>query len=874
MHPVPRAIGVLTAVSQRYCLLTLVLATLLAAAGARYTVTHVGISTDTQNMLSDRLPWRVAYRDFKAAFPFFADTIVVVVDAATADLAREAADRLAARLASADPAVGEVFHPGGQAFFRRHQFLYLEEDELQALADALGAAQPFLARLAAQPGLDGYLALLEEAAEARDLAPELRLAPVFEATAQALSALLEGDDTPMSWQALVLGEELGAQTRVLFTVQPELDFGSMLPGADAMAAIRAAARDLGYGDGGAVNVRLTGSVALSYDELDSVVRGAEQAAVLAFVMVAVVLVLGVRSLALVVAVLVTLVIGLVYTATFAVFAVGTLNMISVAFAVLYVGLGVDFAIHVALRYRELARELDKSEAITTAARHIGTSIVLCAGTTALAFFAFIPTAYRGVAELGLISGVGMFIGAACSFTVLPALLEVLPRPRLRLVRGELRLRTFEFPQRRAGAVLVVAAMLAVAAALALPRASFDLNPIHLNDPTAESVRTFMDLGGDADEGLYTIEFVADGKAQMEDMAMRIASSPLVHDVVTVRDLVPTGQEAKLAILADLAFLLGSDLEPGVASAPVPAAIDGRLASLAASLAPLANADDERLASAAGALRRAVERTRARLEAADPAAAQAWVAALEHKLMHHFEPQIAALAAGLDAGAVDRDALPDDLERRWVTGDERYRLEIRPAGDMDDNDALATFVDAVRAETGPGATGTPVINLEASRAVTKAFYQAIVSALALIAVVLFYVLRRAAEVAIVMTPLVLAALLTSAVMVVSGYAFNFANIIALPLLMGIGVDSALHLLHRFKTLGLDDGPLLGTSTARAVLFSALTTIASFGNLAVSPHAGTASMGVVLTIGLAMTLLCTLVVLPALLARYVEARREIA
>ena len=171
---------------------------------------------------------------------------------------------------------------------------------------------------------------------------------------------------------------------------------------------------------------------------------------------------------------------------------------------------------------------------------------------------------------------------------------------------------------------------------------------------------------------------------------------------------------------------------------------------------------------------------------------------------------------------------------------------------------------------PAATGTPVINIEASRAVTGAFYQAFASAFILIALVLFFILRRITEVLVVMAPLLLAGLLTTAATVWTGMPFNFANIIALPLLMGIGVDSALHILHRYKTPGVGDGPLLKTSTARAVLFSALTTTASFGNLAFSPHAGTASMGILLTIGLGLTLLCMLIVMPALLTHFVETR----
>ena len=866
---VPDLIENTVGAAQRHWLATLIFALVLAGTGASYTVSHVRINTDTQDMLSDRLPWRVAYRDFKTAFPYFTDTIVVVVDGTTPDLAREAADALAERLAEKEFTAGGVFHPAGVEFFRRNQFLYLDTDALQTLADEISAAQPFLARLAPDPGLRGFLTLLLEAAEARDQAPELRLDPVFRTTADAINTYLDGDRTPMSWQNLMLGESVADTSRIIFTVQPQLDFSSILPGEAAITSIRSTVKSMGFTDESGIRVRLTGAAALSYDEMKSVIRGAERAGMLAFAMVAVCLVVGLRSLSLVAATLVTLIIGLIFTASFAVVAVGTLNMISIAFAVLYVGLGVDFAIHICLRYREISVSSDKVRAISRATRHIGTSIVLCAITTAIAFFAFIPTDYRGVAELGLISGVGMFIGLGCSFTILPALLQALPAPRADARRG--RRLIAERPQRGPSVILAGTVLLALAAALTVPFAEFDHNPIHLNDPAAESVTTLTDLLDDGDAELYAIDVVAASADPALELAARLEQSPAVLNVRTAFDLVPSEQEQKLALIEDLAFAVGPDLE---LQEPHPL-VAGDITALARKLSrrcdAIANSASASLARAAAALALALKRLEVAVESAGGDQAPALLIALEDKLMRHFAPQLMLISEGLAASPIDIASLPEDLRRRWISDDGLFRLEILPAQNLDDNDRLAAFVNAVRAITGPAATGTPVINIEASRAVTGAFYQAFASAFILIALVLFFILRRIAEVLVVMAPLLLAGLLTTAATVWAGMSFNFANIIALPLLMGIGVDSALHILHRYKTPGPGDGPLLKTSTARAVLFSALTTTASFGNLAVSTHAGTASMGVMLTIGLTMTILCTLIVLPALLERFVKVER---
>jgi len=837
---------------------------LLAVLAARLTVSNIAINTDTTDMLSAELPWRIAYTDYQRAFPYFSDSLVVVIDAPTPDLADAASRRLSRALAADTSHFEEVFAPQADRFFREHQFLYLDTGELEQLTSDLAGAQALLGRLAEDPGLNGLLALLDDIAAADTTSAPARLAPVLETMADTVDAFLAGDATPMSWQNLLGGDGLDAPTRAVFTVKPRIDFNSLLPAESAIGAVRDAARQLGYGPDGAVAIRLTGAAALGYDELYSVMHGAERAALLAFVMVAACLVVGLGSLSLVVATLVTLVVGLLLTACFAALAVGTLNMISIAFAVLYVGLGVDFAIHVCLRYRELSAGRAKRDAILATARHIGVSLALCALTTAIGFLAFLPTSYRGVAELGKIAGAGIIIGLVVSLTLLPVLLEILPAVHARKTARTARLLERTGAQRHPGRVIALALLAAALASLALPHARFDHNPLHLNDPNAESVRALADLA--AEQSIYNIDVVEPNAASAARLARELEALPSVASVTRPTDLVPAAQDEKLALIENLAFTLGGTLTAGTASALVPADVEARLAALATSLrtarpgAPLASAFD-RLADS-------FDRLHQNLEPLPPAATRERLAALQTTLMAHFPALLERLDDALAASSFTFEDLPEALRRRWVSADGLQRLEIAPSEDLDDNHALERFVNEVRAVTGPGATGTPIINVEASRAVTQAFYQAFATAGICITLLLTVILRRAREVAVVLAPLLLAGLLTTAVSVTLGMPFNFANIIALPLLMGIGVDSALHILHRYKTTGRDDVSLMASSSARAVLFSALTTTASFGNLATSPHAGTASMGVMLTVGLAMTLVCTLVVLPALLRRYVQ------
>ncbi|MEE2760122.1 MAG: hypothetical protein VYE18_01595, partial [Pseudomonadota bacterium] len=211
------------------------------------------------------------------------------------------------------------------------------------------------------------------------------------------------------------------------------------------------------------------------------------------------------------------------------------------------------------------------------------------------------------------------------------------------------------------------------------------------------------------------------------------------------------------------------------------------------------------------------------------------------------------------------ALPLPLKSRQVAADGRALVTVKPEGDMRDRKALDHFVAEVRT-LAPGATGSPVTILEAGRVVIAAFIQAALLAFTGITILVFTLTKNPKEILLIFAPLLAAASLTMAVSVLAALPFNFANVIVLPLLFGLGIASAIHLVMREKSTGstsVDNGGAMATSTPRAVVFSALTTIGSFASVSLSGHPGTASMGVLLTIAITLTLISTLTVLPVLL-----------
>jgi hypothetical protein len=236
--------------------------------------------------------------------------------------------------------------------------------------------------------------------------------------------------------------------------------------------------------------------------------------------------------------------------------------------------------------------------------------------------------------------------------------------------------------------------------------------------------------------------------------------------------------------------------------------------------------------------------------------------LRFRLLGGLPREMRDLRQSLGAEPVTLETLPAALREQWVAADGRVRIDIFPRDNLYvDKDAIRRFVTAVQ-DVVPNATGTPVSIYEAGQAVVGAFVQAAVLASIAISVMLLVLLRSIKYTMLVFAPLVLAAIFTVAAAVLIGMPFNFANVIVLPLLFGLGVAGSLHIVIRERKLGGEAGAL-STSTPRAVTFSALTTMASFGSLGLSNHPGTASMGVLLTIAIATSVACTLLVLPAIL-----------
>ncbi len=831
---------------------------ILGAAALAYAGSHFAMTTDTDKLISKALPWRQRETAFNTLFQPQGDQIVVVVDGATPELAEGAAAALAATLETRRDLFHDVARPDASPFFQMNGLLYEPLADVRAALGQLIAAQPFLGPLAADPSLRGLMGTLSTALQGVT-AGQAQLADLdrpIRRLADTLGAIRADQPATFSWRALISGKAADPRKlRHVVLATPVLDFARLQPGEGPSNFVRAQARTLGLDGAHGVRVRLTGAAVLQDEEFATLAERAPLIAVLALGAIVIMLRLAVRSKRLIAAILATTLIGLVTASALGLMIFHRFNVISVAFIPLFVGLGIDFGIQFTVRFRAeqmVGRPI--GEALAASGAGMGRSLALAATAIAAGFLAFAPTAYVGVSQLGVIAGLGMFIALALNLTVLPAFIALL-RPAAEPGHGGgerlARLDGFILGHRRIVVATGVGAALACAALL--PWLRFDFNPLHLKSDRTESVATLLDLMRDPEQSPNTLEVVTPSLAAADALAGRIARLPQVAETRTLSSFVPADQPAKLAAIGDAATLLDLTLDPlVVAPPPTDAETVAALRQTAAELHAAAPASSA--APAAGDARRLA----GSLDwlATAPAATRARAARV---LMPGLTVVLAQARAALQAAPVTLASLPPDLKRDWLAPDGRARMSVIPKGDSNDNVVLTRFIDAVT-RIAPDATGAPIDTLEGGRTVAGAFAEAGLLSFIAITLLLFAVLRRVRDVAITMAPIVLTGLLTLGSCVIIGQPLNFANIIALPLLFGIGVAFHIYFVMAWRAGGAH---LLQSSLTRAVFFSALATATGFGSLWASSHPGTASMGKVLMISLVWTLVSALLFQPALM-----------
>lgn len=858
MSPGSSLIGRIVAVSTRHPLIVVLVAALLTAGAGTYAARHFAMTANTGDLISPKLEWRQRDLEFQAAFPQLESLTMVVVDGKTPELADSAAARLADALKTRPQLFKTVQQPQGGPFFDRNGLLLLPLAEVRATTEALARAQPLLAQLAADPSLRGVLAALSNSLQGvrHGMVKLADIEPEVTALAEAVEKTAAGQPAFFSWRRFLTGATAAAtDARQVVLVQPVMDYGALQPGAGASDAIRSTARSLGLDPAHGVTVRLTGPVPLADEEFGSLAGDADTLMGGMIVAVLTILWLSVHSARTVIAMLLTTLMGLVITAAVGLLVIGRFNLISVAFIPLFVGLGVDLNIQYSVRSRaERLIQPELASALVAAGRGVGSALALSAATISIGFFSFLPTSYTGVAELGAIAGLGMIVAFALTIVLLPALLMVLrPSGKGMAEVGFTMLAPVEaFIQRRRRVVLALAFVATLASCALLPQLRFDVNPFSLKSRTVESMTTLEALASDPNWTPNAINVLVSSLDEAQRLAPRLAALPQVARTVSLTTFIPTRQPEKLALIGAAAQRLGPMLAAPTRAAPSDAQTQQ---SLAEAVTALRQTADEAGASA-GSLRRLADGLqRLRDATSDVRAAAASAVVIPLKVL------LDQIRSMLQAQPITLDSLPRELVADWIAKDGRARIQVLPRTGQGDDASLRRFGQAVQG-VAPQATGAPIGTWASADSVVRAFLEAGAYSLVSITVILVLVLRRGRDVLLTLIPVLLSGLLTFATCAALDLPLNFANIIALPLLFGVGVAFNIYFVLAWRA---GETSMLQSSLMRAVVFSAMTTAAAFGALWLSSHPGTASMGRLLMISLGWELLVTLLFRPALLAR---------
>ncbi|NJM92990.1 MAG: MMPL family transporter, partial [Rhodospirillaceae bacterium] len=543
--------------------LVIALSVVLTVAAAVYTARTLTMDTDTARMINAELPWKQQMAHINAAFPQNVGLLVVMVDGENPDTAENAAAALFAQMKERTDLFDTVRRADGGPFFDQYGMMLLPTEELQQTANSVIRAQGFVGSLAADPSLRGLFDVLSLAMEgvAQKATDFASLERPLSLISESMSSALTGSEVPLCWRCLMLDRPVDPrELRKLILAQPKRDFQALQPGAKATAAVRGMTRELALTPDHGVTVRLTGQVPLSDEEFGTVAEGMGWALFLSIVLVLGLLFAALRSVKLIIACFVTLIVGLIWTFGFTALAIGSLNLVSIAFAVMFIGLSIDFGIQFGVRYGQERFIANDGSALPRTGSFMARPLTIAAIAIAAGFLSFTPTDYKGVSELGLIAAAGMAITLLLNLTLLPALLKLFPPASRPLDMGFPRSAPIDaFLLRRRWLMIGIWAAVGIVGVFAALALRFDFNPLHLKDPKVESVASMVDLMQDPLRTPYNIEILTPDIGEAQALAEQLGKLREAHDAfaesVQLRRTLLQSSDDSATLQSDLALSL-------------------------------------------------------------------------------------------------------------------------------------------------------------------------------------------------------------------------------------------------------------------------------------------------------------------------------
>ncbi len=867
----------------RYPAVIIAVSLVLAAVALIYTWQRMEFLTGRDQLMPATTSFNRDYRAYRAEFGD-QEEIAVVIESADSSLAGRFGERLAARLQADRQHFRDVFFPFGLPFFQKNGLLLMPRDELAVFTANLTKAAPTLKALAASPSVqtlfthltgevDGYLAAPSTPA-GRDRLEQLVF--MLGALGDGIGGFAKGSGAGLSLESVMFRRADGSESsfaaagrQQVLTVLPVKDETSFMPAAAAIDALRKeilALRKLPEFAG--VTIGLTGTPVLEHEEMVTSKRDITLATAITVVLTVILLLVAFRGLLNTIAAMLALAVAVSLSFGYATLAVGHLNILSSVFAVMLIGIGIEYGIQVVLRYQEeLRRGEAKMEALRRALARNGWAITMAAATVAAAFITFAFTDFKGIAELGIIAAGGIVICVLVTFTTLPSLLVLfparIPKPLpVTTVEPRWQRLLFGFPRTVLAAALVVSLL----CLYPLVRSEFDYNLMNLQASGVESVSYAYKLMRSKENAGYFAVVSADSKEAAEAKIRRLERLPSIDHTVWAGSFVPDDQADKLRLLAEarrqLAGVRPAPYQEDLSLMELPAVFEGfRTAVEKLKLSLEQGAKPE--AKPVGAFLATLDSFFATLEKEKDRNAVGMLKDFQGGMFADLPARIGLLRKSLDASPVSAADVPPELMQRFVGKTGKYLIQVAPKEEIFDRAPLKRFLDDVRS-VDPAATGEPVMVFESMTVLRDSYRRAFIFAFAAIAVILLVTFRSIRYALIGLVPLTVGILLMAAGMRFAGIRFNSANVIVLPLVLGIAVDSGIYLINRYRREEETPRQVIMSSTGVGVFLNTLTIMASFGALMVARHQGVFSIGAVMSLGMVACQVAFIIVLPAVLS----------
>ena len=881
--------------------LTVILAVALAVLSVWYAMSALQFATSRNAMVSPDAPYIKADQEASQDFGSLS-YLVVVIEPPTLQQGKQFVQALSARLHHDTEHFEEVIEQIDSSSLDGKKLLYLKPQELRDLEQRLEDARDFIYDLAETPGLVPLLNLINQEisrALISHITSGLLGAPdpseengntgnAKSLDISFLSALFTEMNAALStpeqytftspWDNFFLNDDdvfsregylTSKDDRFFFLLVDSRTQGdSFVKHNASIQALRAhiAAVQNDFPD---VQAGVTGGDALNNDEMVAAQRDTMWATLLALLSVAVLFIVAFRQIWRPLLVMSMLILALCWTLGLTTLTVGQLNILSISFLPLLIGLGIDFGIHLLARFGE-ERDVhnDFDTALQTAFVRTGPGVAAAALTTALAFYAVTLTDFQGLSELGIIAGSGMLLCLAASFTVLPAMLAIYERHR-QVPAGVWQ--AFEHDplggmMRRPWLTAGLIGLVTLAGILFLPSPKFDYNLLNLQAEDTESVVWENRLhDGSGRSSWYALSMV-DSLDELRRRTDRFEALPAVERVDSIASLIPEDQDSRMPLVKQLGNSI-TDIEGDWAN-PEPIMVDD-LQTLLSKIRfklqrdPREWDEDKRPSEAAlTAAREALRAVQTRLGTLTAETTVALLGDFQQHLMADFADKLAFLQDNINPTPITLDDVPPQLRQRFVGKSGRYLLQVFARDNIWEREAMQVFVKQLQT-LDANVTGPPVIAFYSINQIQKGYARGgLYASIAIIGVVIVLFWSVKATV-LALVPVLFGGLWTIAGMALLNLDLNMANLIILPLFLGIAIDNGIHIVHRMSETPQAAMAPLAHSTGKAIVLTSLTTMVGFGSLMIARHNGIFSLGLLSVLAVTCSLVASLVVLPLIL-----------